>query len=98
MRRLCSRAQALLFCALLSGSVWALNPIQLENTKSGTGIWQLENPANDHEIEGYASLTSVARGGSINFHISSADPVLALAIYRVGWYGGAGGRQIADAI
>ena len=39
---------------------WALpNPIQRENERSGTQDWRLSKPALSHEIEGYASLTSV---------------------------------------
>lgn len=47
--------------ALLSTSAicHAQNPIQLENAKPGTADWQLTYPATDHEIEGYASATTV---------------------------------------
>ena len=41
---------------------FAINPVQKENAKAGTRAWQLINPALNHEIEGYASLTSVNRG------------------------------------
>lgn len=49
----------------------------------------------DHEIEGYASLTSVNRGGQINFFVNSSDPTYTIDIYRMGWYGGLGARKVA---
>lgn len=73
------------------------NPIQLENAKAGTISWQLTNPAVNREVEGYASLTSVNRGGQIKFFISVATAqMLDLQIYRMGWYGGKGGRLLAE--
>lgn len=48
-----------------------------------------------NEIEGYASLTSVNRGGQINFFINSSDSTYAIDVYRMGWYGGLGARKVA---
>src|SRR5712671_5229976 len=76
----------------------APNPIQAENAKTGTADWQLTNPATSNEIEGYASLTSVNRGGSISLFVSTVDPTYTVEIFRLGWYGGAGGRRVADAV
>jgi hypothetical protein len=74
------------------------HPIQAENDKTGTTDWQLTNPAISNEIEGYASLTSVNRGGSISFFVNTVDPTYTVEIFRLGWYGGAGGRRVADAV
>jgi len=76
------------------------NPIQLENGKVGTTAWQLQNGAADDNgaIEGYASLTSVNRGGSISLFVSTASPTYTIDVYRLGWYGGAGGRQVLGPI
>src|SRR5436309_1674001 len=70
------------------------NPIQAENNNPGTSSWQLTNPALNREIEGYASLTSVPRGGQINLYVNTSSPRYTLDIYRMGWYGGLGGREI----
>jgi len=48
--------------------------------------------AKKHEIEGYASRTSVDRGDNIQFFVSTIDPTYQLDVYRMGWYGGAGAR------
>ena len=80
------------------------NVIQRENAKSaGAGVtseWQIPDAryADNQEIEGYASATSVNRGGSINLYVRSVDATYTISIYRVGWYGGAGGRLVAGPI
>jgi len=74
------------------------NPIQVENAKAGTADWQLTNPATDHEIEGFASQTSVDRGEAINFFVNTADPTFTLEIFRLGWYNGLGGRRLTTAV
>ena len=80
---------------LLAAQAYAANPIQVENAKPGTTAWQLTNEATAGEIEGYASLTGVNRGGQISFFINTPESSYAIAIYRMGWYGGAGGRLVA---
>ena len=66
----------------------------LENQKPGTTNWKLTNWAPPVGIEGYASLTSVKRGSQIDFLVNTTNSSYVLEVYRVGWYGGAGGRQV----
>jgi hypothetical protein len=82
--------------------VAALKPVSvivLENAKTAaqgvTSKWQITKPALNHEIEGYASATSINRGETIDFYISTVDPSFSLEIYRVGWYGGSGARLMS---
>ncbi|WP_427161269.1 N,N-dimethylformamidase beta subunit family domain-containing protein [Aliinostoc sp. HNIBRCY26] len=82
----------------LVNSHQANNPIIIENKKVGTTAWQLTNPATRREIEGYASLTSVNRGDTIKLFVNTKEPNYTIEIFRMGWYGGAGGRQMAAAI
>ncbi len=84
----------------------------VENTKPGTTAWQLTNPAtmfqsNDlnpadyanAEIQGYASLTSVNQGGSIDFHVRTINTnSYTLSVFRMGWYNGTGGRLMLGPI
>lgn len=74
------------------------NPTVLENQKPGTTDWQLTNPATNREIEGYASLTSINRGGTIQLFINTKSPSYSLEIFRMGWYSGAGARRVAGPI
>jgi len=71
--------------------------IALENKNPGTKDWGLANPASNHEIEGFAGATSVNRGGQINFFINTSSPSYTIEIFRLGWYGGAGARQMTVA-
>lgn len=75
-------------------SVAMANPITSENKLPGDPAWELTNPAFHREIEGYANQTSVQAGNSITFFVSTDDPQTSMSIYRVGWYGGVGGRKV----
>lgn len=72
------------------------NPIQAENSLPGTYDWQIPISlrAVDHQIEGYASQTSVNVGERIRFHIKADSPRVYFYIYRLGYYNGAGGRLV----
>ncbi len=78
--------------------------IQVENAKtSGQGVtkdWLIDGLkyAADHEIDGYASATSVGRGETIRFYVHTVDPTYKMSIYRIGWYGGIGGRLMQPEI
>ncbi|NDJ84495.1 MAG: fibronectin type III domain-containing protein [Chloroflexi bacterium] len=48
----------------------------------------------DRDIKGYANHTSINQGDSINFHISTTQSGYDIEVYRLGWYGGSGGRLI----
>ncbi len=76
--------------------------IRRENQKPGTRDWMLTNtridPATKYRcpwVEGYCSRTSVRAGEEIQFFVST-NPAssFTLDIYRMGYYGGAGGRHV----
>ena len=97
---------ALLAClAVVAGLLLLLplaasaNPITVENANAGSVGWerdQADAPPTAPGIEGYANKTSVAPGEAINFHVrtSSNGLLYRVVIYRLGWYGGAGARQM----
>jgi hypothetical protein len=75
---------------LLSG-----NAIVIENAHPGTSSWEIpkEREATT-QIQAYASATSVQPGQELTFYVStqnSGTPYI-IAIYRLGWYQGYGGR------
>jgi hypothetical protein len=82
----------------LLAAAHASNPIQIENAKAGTSEWKITNLAFNHEIEGYASVTSVNRGGQISLFVNTGAPSYTIEIFRMGWYGGTGGRRMTAAI
>jgi len=81
--------------ALSVPMVQAQNRIQVENALPGSNSWPLTNPASNHEIEGYASLTSVNVGGQIGFYVNTASSTFSINVFRMGWYGGAGARLMS---
>jgi hypothetical protein len=58
----------------------------------------LSNSATNHEIEGYASATSVNRGQQIKFYVNTASSSYTIDVYRMGWYAGLGGRQVVNTV
>lgn len=98
-----SAAAALSGCAqLTAGKASQSDLIRHENEQPGTRDWLLQNtridPTSKYRcpwIEGYCSRTSVRAGETINFHVST-NPAssFTLDIYRMGYYGGAGGRHV----
>jgi len=76
------------------------NPIVLENQKPGDSAWQFVSGgtrADDigKQIKGYASATSVNKGGLIDFKISVAPAqAFSIEVWRMGYYGGTGGRLV----
>src|SRR5687767_4747580 len=78
------------------------NSIRAENEKAGTTDWLLTStrvdPAAKYRcpwIEGYCSRTSIRAGERLAIMISAnpASPFL-IDIYRLGYYGGKGGRHL----
>ena len=91
----------------LTSHARAANPdsaIKSENDKPGTTDWQLTYVKFDAKakyrqslIEGYCTRTSVAAGEKIGFCVST-EPASAFLIdvYRLGYYGGTGGRLMKN--
>src|SRR6478672_8822499 len=76
----------------------ATSLIAAENQRPGSPGWDLTSPALHREIEGYASRASVNRGESIDLFVNTGAPRYVLDVFRMGWYGGAGARQVAGPI
>lgn len=74
------------------------NLISAENRRPGSQEWRTgARTATDdrRQIQGYASATSVNRGGTISFHVTvEREERFTVAIYRFGWYDGAGARLL----
>lgn len=91
---MCLLAYAICFLTFASPPAHGATAIiETENARPGDPGWVLTDPA-DHEIEGYASSTSVNRGDTIRLFVSTIDPSYTVDVYRMGWYGGAGARLV----
>ena len=86
------------FATQTARTAYADNVIQEENAKPGTTDWQLSYPAQYGEIEGYASLTSVNRGGQISFFVNTDEANYTIEIFRMGWYNGTGARRLTSPV
>ena len=78
-----------------SGNV---NAIVSENRREGSGDWRVRNVARRHEIEGYAAETSVRAGGQLALHVRSDTRDYRIEVFRLGWYGGRGGRRVTTPV
>ena len=73
------------------------NPVALENAQAGDTGWQLQWASPPEELSGYLSTDSAAAGEQVVARVHSASTsVVRWLLYRVGWYGGAGGRKVAE--
>ena len=90
--------------ALASAKEKRSSVIREENARPGTKDWMLVktgvDPATKYrspKIEGFVSHQSVRAGETVQFYVST-NPASRwnLKIYRMGYYGGDGGRLIAD--
>jgi hypothetical protein len=75
------------------------NEIFFENQKAGTSdfLILLSIRYTTSVISGYADKQSVNKGGTINFKVSTDQPgQYAIDFYRLGYYGGAGGRLVVS--
>jgi Domain of unknown function (DUF4347)/Domain of unknown function (DUF4082) len=79
--------------------ITAQNAIVLENQKTGTTDWQIVNTAKaNNEIAGYGDASSINKGQALNLKVSLAKAgKYDINVYRLGYYGGAGGRLISSA-
>ena len=97
LTQLCLLCVTINLLATHANAAPTVNPIVTENQLPGTTDWQLTRKANDTvgQIKGYASATRVNKGAALNFYISvNQAQNYKIDIYRMGWYGGTGGRLL----
>jgi hypothetical protein len=85
----------LIFLIVTLIPAWGQNPVVVENQNAGSTNWNLGNSGSDAvgQIKGYASAASINKGESITFFVSvNPAQTFTIDVYRLGWYGGAGGR------
>lgn len=73
------------------GETW----VSTENARPGTTEWQIpDDPVMWDKVRGFADTTSVDHGESFRLFVSTEAPTWRVDAYRIGWYGGAGGRLV----
>ncbi|GAB3447284.1 hypothetical protein GCM10027517_30870 [Phycicoccus ginsengisoli] len=70
--------------------------VQDENRRAGTAAWRIADAAmaTDAQLAGWADRTSVLPGETFGLHVSSHVGAFTVTAYRLGWYGGTGGREV----
>src|SRR5215212_4725350 len=76
-------------------SGWPRDYVAAENRLPGTTAWRLDSAAySPGAAAGFVSQTSARCGDTVTFRVTSSDYQLAVSIYRMGYYGGAGARLV----
>ena len=71
------------------------SPVVVENARAGTPGW-LGPDATGRAAEVYASATDALPGDTVALHVSTEpNAMYRVLVYRLGWYGGVGARQVA---
>jgi hypothetical protein len=65
-----------------------------ENSRPGTLDWVVAAPPGSGHVEGYADVTSAAAGSTVTLFVDTSNPTFHVEAYRMGYYGGSGGRLI----
>jgi len=69
--------------------------IAAENAKPGSTNWVVpEDKTAWGKVEGFFTATSINIGSSVTLKTSTRAPAWQVTAYRMGWYGGTGGRLI----
>jgi len=94
-RRIATVAGVALLCGAIAPTVRTATPPQnaivRENALPGATDWQRTVGG---DIEVYGTQIGGLPGDSIDLHVSAAFRYR-IVVYRLGWYGGAGARQVA---
>src|SRR5262249_6564605 len=88
------RARTLRMESLEDRHLMSAAQIVAENKLAGTSDWEIDGELSAN-IEGYAAQFSVNHGQTVQFKIDTDSDDYRIDIYRMGWYGGAGGRKVA---
>lgn len=70
-----------------------VNPVACENTKAGTPNWQVNS--DDTSIAGFTTDISSTPGSNVQFKVNTNASAYQIFIFRLGYYGGDGARQVA---
>lgn len=70
------------------------NPVVAENERPGTTDWRIADVAASAGIEGYADRASAQQGDTVTLYVSTSAASFVVKAYRMGYYGGLGGRLV----
>ena len=65
-----------------------------ENKLPGTTSWQISGQPSSGSIQGFASLNYASVGQEVGVYVSTSAPQFRVVAYRIGYYHGAGAREV----
>ena len=68
--------------------------VQRENARPGTTAWRIDGDQHRGDLEGYADHVSAVQGETVGLYVSTVAPSWHVDAYRMGFYGGTGGRLV----
>lgn len=66
-----------------------------ENQRPGTTVWDRGSIGADTDLSGYGLPFSLQAGDTLHVFVSARRGPVSIRIYRLGWYEGAGGLEVA---
>ena len=70
------------------------NWVTVENRRRGTGGWRITHAGPADAIQGWADHVSAVPGERVRLYVSTTARRFQVKAYRMGWYGGRGGRLV----
>ena len=68
--------------------------VKAENARPGSLGWVVTGRPVPHAMEGYADRVSATAGDTVTLYVNTSEPTFHVEAYRMGWYGGLGGRLV----
>jgi hypothetical protein len=68
--------------------------VAVENRRPGTSGWRITREGSADAIQGWADHVSAAGGERVRLYVSTTARRFRVRAYRMGWYGGRGGRLV----
>src|SRR5512132_195126 len=72
----------------------ARNWVTVENRRAGTAAWRIARMGPTDAIQGWADQASATAGERVRLYVSTTACRFRVEAYRMGWYGGRGGRLV----
>jgi hypothetical protein len=72
----------------------ARNWVTVENRRTGTAAWRIARMGPTDAIQGWADQASATAGERVRLYVSTTARRFRVEAYRMGWYGGRGGRLV----
>ena len=81
-------------CLAANTTALSAEGIRAENAKPGTTAWRSALARGATPVNVYLDRSSVQCGGTVAISLRGTGAAAVIRVYRLGWYGGTGGREV----